>query len=80
MTQNISLEPTIKQILNKVIIPTKIYKNLIGSKFTIEIETTDPQSFISILYKTEAERDADFITLDDRVFWILPFNPYNERC
>ncbi len=76
---NQTLETTINLILKKVIIPTKIYKSMLGDLYTIEIETTEPTKFESILYKTEAERDKDFNTFDDEVFITLDFNPLNHN-
>jgi hypothetical protein len=65
----------IKQIENKDINPTKIYKGSINNSYTIEIETINPISFISIIYNTETKRNKAFLILDDIIFWKLSFNP-----
>lgn len=72
---NISLKDTIKDITSKRINVTKIYKNNIANNASIEIETTEPTQYITLLYKTQQERDNDWNLLDDKVFWSLPFNP-----
>lgn len=64
------LNATIKDILDKKIIPTKIYKD----KNNIEINHTS--GFISIMYKDKDELDADFNRLEKEVFGKLTFNPY----
>jgi len=73
--KNITLQTTINEILNKSIIPTRIYKSMLGENFCIEIETKEPINYTSILYKKEKDRDADFLILDEKVFAMLPFNP-----
>jgi len=72
---NKTLQTTIDNILKKVIIPTKIFKAQIDEYFTIEIETTEPTKFESVLYKSEADRDADWNVFDNEVFITLSFNP-----
>ena len=62
--------PTINLILTKQIIPTKIYK----TNNTINIEHTT--GLISIIYKTDLQRDIEFKLLDDKTFSKLTFNPY----
>ena len=64
----------IKDIQNKTLIPTKIYKRNVNSIFSIEVETIKNE-FISIIFKTETLRNKAFLKLDDEVFYLLPFNP-----
>ena len=68
----------IKQILNKEIQPTKIYKGTLTNLFTIEVLTREPISFISVLYKTEELRDKGYVELDNKAFLVLSFNP--NKC
>jgi hypothetical protein len=77
VVKNKTLLMTIKEIKTKKIHPVKIYRSMIGERFCIEIQVTEPQSFISILYYNENDRDVDFLVLDTEVFSLLMFNPYN---
>lgn len=64
----------IKQILTKQIIPTQITKG-VDKLLTIEIVTTEPIEYISLIYRTEQLRNEAYKLFDNRVFWTLPFNP-----
>jgi len=72
---NLTMPSLVTDIEKKLLIPTKIYKSKIGDKFTIEVVAKEPISFTSVLYKTEKQRDSDYLVLDDKVFWGLSFNP-----
>lgn len=76
---NKTLQTTIDNIIKKVIIPVRIYKSELDGYYSIEIETTEPTKFESILYKNEADRDKDYIVFENEVFITLSFNPYNHN-
>lgn len=65
----------INNILNKSIIPTKLYKSNLAYKPTIEIETINGS--ITLLFKSITERDLYYNLLDIKVFHVLTFNPNN---
>jgi len=64
----------IKDIKNKTIIPTKLYKCKVKGFFSIEIQT-DKNEFISLYYRTEKLLNEAFLLLDNQAFWYLSFNP-----
>ena len=64
---NSSLQTTIDEILDKTIIVNRIYRR----KNYIEIETKKPISSITIVYKNQVDRDADYIELDNKVFHLI---------
>lgn len=73
-----AINKVIKDILNKTLVPSKIYKGTTNNLYTIEIEGKDINNmvFITLLYKKEKERNKAFLFLDDTVFAMLSFNPY----
>ncbi len=65
----------IKDILTKQITPTNITKGSVSNLLTIDVVTTNPISYLSLIYKTEQLRDDAYRLLDAQVFWYLSFNP-----
>ena len=65
-----------KDIQNKHITPTHIYKGEGKGYYSIEITTKNPVSHTSLLYNTEKLRNNDYSILENKTFGSLPFNPY----
>ena len=62
-------------ILAKTLSVTNIYKSSSAKLLTIEVETKNPIEYHTLIYKTEQQRDLEYLELDNKAFWSLSFNP-----
>jgi hypothetical protein len=72
---NTSLTDIINKFNSKQLTIEAIFKKNIANSPAIELLTTNPIQYTTLLYKTQQMRDNDWNLLDESVFWLLPFNP-----
>lgn len=72
---NTSLTDIINKFNSKQLTIEAIFKKNISNMPAIELLTTNPIQYTTLLYKTQQKRDNDWAILDDSIFWLLPFNP-----
>lgn len=72
---NTSLTDIINKFNSKQLTIQAIFKKNIANSPAIELLTTNPIQYTTLLYKTQQKRDNDWAILDESIFWLLPFNP-----
>jgi len=72
---NTGLTEIINKFNNKQVTILEVYKNNLSNSPAIELLTTNPTQYTTLLYKTQEMRDNDWNVLDESIFWLLPFNP-----
>jgi hypothetical protein len=72
---NTSLTDIINKFNSKQLTIEAIFKKNIANSPAIELLTTNPTQYTTLLYKTQQMRDNDWAILDESIFWLLPFNP-----
>ena len=72
---NTSLTDIINKFNSKQLTILEVYKNKLSNSPAIELLTTNPTQYTTLLYKTQQMRDNDWAILDESIFWLLPFNP-----
>lgn len=72
---NTSLTDIINKVNSEQVTILEVYKNNLSNSPAIELLTTNPTQYTTLLYKTQQMRDNDWAILDESIFWLLPFNP-----
>lgn len=75
VANNPNLTDIINKFNSKQLTIEAIFKKNIANMPAIELLTTNPIQYTTLLYKTQQKRDNDWNLLDESIFWSLPFNP-----